>query len=111
MCIRDSFLLTNRRGKQFNSMVFAKEDTLQGGIGRHDVFIHADDAAAFGIKNGEPFRMHNAYGEMRAIARFENIAQGHLQAYWPEANHLVPRCYDPQSREPDYNTQVRIEAL
>lgn len=103
------FFLTNRRGKQFNSMVFADEDTLQGGQGRTDVFMNAEDARELGLSDGSPMRLTNRYGAMDAICRIEDIKKGHLQSYWPEANHLVPRCYDPQSREPDYNTQVRVE--
>ena len=105
------FFLSNRRGKQFNSMVFAAEDTLQGGLGRSDVFVNQADADQLGVRDGSAIRLHNDYGEMDGIVRIENIKEGNLQAYWPEANPLVPRVYDPVSREPDYNAQVRVEVI
>lgn len=105
----DWFFLTNRRGKQFNSMVFEDVDTLQGGTTRTDVFLSAADAARLGIAEGARIRLVNDQGAFEAIARIERIRDGHLQAYWPEINHLLPRCVDPMSEEPDYNTIVRIE--
>ncbi len=105
------FLLTNRRGKQFNSMIFADDDTLQGGLDRTDIFMAREDADELGVNEGSTIRLTNEYGAMEGVVRIETIKPGHLQAYWPEANVLVPRVYDPQSREPDYNTQVRVESL
>lgn len=106
-----TYFLTNRRGKQFNSMVFATDDTLQGGKGRHDIFISAADAAREGLSDGDPVRLKNEHGEMRGVARITEMKPGHLQAYWPEANPLIPRRYDPTSKEPDYNATVALERL
>jgi molybdopterin-dependent oxidoreductase alpha subunit len=103
------FLLTNRRGKQFNSMVFATMDTLQGGFQRNDVFIARQDAERLKITDGQRIRLVNELGTFDGVARVDELAIGHLQAYWPEVNHLIPRCLDPLSEEPDYNTKVRIE--
>jgi molybdopterin-dependent oxidoreductase alpha subunit len=103
-----SYFLANRRGKQFNSMVFADVDTLMGGA-RDDVFISAADAARHGLRDGDPIRLRNEQGQFLGRARVEQIKEGHLQAYWPEINHLIPRCYDPLSEEPDYNTIVQID--
>jgi anaerobic selenocysteine-containing dehydrogenase len=101
------FFLTNRRGKQFNSMVFADVDTLQGGS-RDEVFIAQADADRLGVANGDRIRLRNAQGEFVGVARIEQIKAGHLQAYWPEINHLIARTWDPLSEEPDYNTAVEI---
>lgn len=106
-----TYFLTNRRGKQFNSMVFADEDTLQGGTGRHDVFMSAADAGREGLADGAAVRLHNEHGEMRGVVRITEMKEGHLQAYWPEANVLIGRRYDPVSKEPDYNAIVRLERL
>lgn len=105
------FYLTNRRGKQFNSMVFADIDTLQGGKTRDDIFLAKRDAEALGIAEGERIRLINDLGYFDGIARIERIKTRHLQAYWPEVNHLIPRCIDPLSEQPDYNTRVRIEKI
>jgi len=47
-------------------------------------------------------------GEFRGRARFADIREGNLQAYWPEGNVLIERRYDPVSHEPDYNAVVEI---
>jgi len=39
------------------------------------------------------------------------LKPGMLQAYWPEANVLIPRRTDPLSGAPDYNTEVELEKL
>lgn len=103
------FMLTNRRGKQFNSMVFSHQDTLHGGFQRHDIFIARQDATRLQIVDGQRIRVVNELGHLDGTARVEELAPGHLQAYWPEVNHLIPRCLDPLSEEPDYNTKVRVE--
>ena len=48
---------------------------------------------------------------MEGICRLADVAPGMLQAYWPEANVLLPRILDPGSMEPDYNVQVRLEEV
>jgi predicted molibdopterin-dependent oxidoreductase YjgC len=103
------FWLTNRRGKQFNSMIFDAHDGVQGGM-RNDVFVSHADAARLHLSDGDPIRLRNAHGTFDGVARVDDVKPGHLQAYWPEINHLIARCWDPISEEPDYNTIVSIEA-
>ena len=103
------FILTNRRGKQFNSMVFSAGDTLQGGTRRDDIFVADIDAEKKGIREGDRVRLRNDHGEFTGVARIIDITPGSLQAYWPEVNHLLPRVWDPISEEPDYNTTVELE--
>ena len=43
------------------------------------------------------------------IAEYLEVMEGTLQAYWPEANVLLTRRYDPVSAEPDYNAVVTVE--
>lgn len=103
------FKLTNRRGKQFNSMVLDTKDTIQGGRTRDEVLVNPFDAERTGLREGDRVRLVNDHGRYDAVVRFEDIAPGHLQAYWPEVNPLIPLEFDPISEEPDYNTVVRIE--
>jgi molybdopterin-dependent oxidoreductase alpha subunit len=104
------FVLTNRRGKQFNSMVLEEHDTLMGGD-RHDVFVHRDDAAREGLAEGDRIRLVNAHGRMEGKVHIEDVKQGHVQVYWPECNALLPNVWDPVSKEPDYNTRVDLERV
>lgn len=102
------FKMTTRRGKQFNSMVFANKDTIQGGVGRGDVFLSAHDAIVYSIKEGDAVVLENELGQFFGVARIMNIASGYLQTYWPESNILIARKFDPISEEPDYNCLVQL---
>jgi molybdopterin-dependent oxidoreductase alpha subunit len=103
------FYLTTRRGKQFNSMVLKDADLLQGAAGRDDLFIHPSDLARLGLSAGARLRLVSAHGTWLCTARPMAIQPGVLQAYWPECNVLIGRCWDPRSEEPDYNAIVKVE--
>jgi predicted molibdopterin-dependent oxidoreductase YjgC len=103
-----TFRLTTRRGAQFNSMIFGERDLLTGAE-RHDVLMSPEDACALGLAPGELLRLRSEAGEFLGVCRLAEVARGTLQAYWPEANVLVPRRLDPASKEPDYNIDVRVE--
>ncbi len=104
------FYLTTRRGQQFNSMLFAARDPLTG-AGRKEVFVSPRDAGRLGLREGERVRLRSELGEFDGLCRLADVAPGTLQAYWPEANVLVPRRLDPASKEPDYNVQVSLERI
>ncbi|MEC7988248.1 MAG: FdhF/YdeP family oxidoreductase [Myxococcota bacterium] len=106
-----TFKMSTRRGKQFNSMIFAKGDTLQGGKGRGDVFISPQDAKRLGFEENDAIRLVNEHGSFEGVVRLMNIASGFLQTYWPESNVLIPPEWDPLSEEPDYNCLVRVERV
>lgn len=103
------YVLMNRRGKQFNSMVFSEKDAIQGGTRRDEVFVSAVDAYREGVQNGDRVRLVNTRGALEFVVRIDDIKPGHLQVYWPECNPLLPNVWDPVSREPDYNTRVSLE--
>ncbi len=100
------FYLTTRRGKQFNSMTFSGRDALMGSATRRDVLIHEDDAARIGVGDGDAIQLRSEVGEWVGTARIAPMKPRHLQAYWPEVNVLIPRRFDPDSGEPDYNAMV-----
>lgn len=103
------FHLSTRRGKQFNSMTHGPSDYLMGASSRRDVLIHPDDAAALGVEGGDAIVLRNETGSWTGLARLAPIKRRHLQAYWPETNVLIPRRFDPDSGEPDYNAIVTVE--
>jgi len=105
------FYLTTRRGKQFNTIVWEDEDSLTGSRRRDEVFISPSDAREVGLRDGDPLLIRSEVGEFRGVARVGPVHPGTLQAYWPEANVLIPRRLDPESLEPDYNALVRLERL
>ncbi len=103
------FLLTTRRGKQFNSMTYGSRDPLTGGQARSAILLDPRDWAELGIREGERVRVTSQAGSLEATAGSGPCRRGHAQGFWPECNALLGRKYDPASGEPDYNTAVRIE--
>ncbi len=103
------FLLTTRRGRQFNSMTYGNKDPLARGAARTSILLDARDWAELGIAEGARVRVTSQAGSVEATAAVGPCRRGHAQGYWPECNALLGRKYDPASGEPDYNTAVRIE--
>ena len=102
------FALSTRRGKQFNSMVWADKDPLTGAP-RDALFLSDADAAALGLTEGDPVLVRSAHGEMRARVHLAAIRPGNVQAFFPEANPLLaPTTREPQSGVPDYNAVVEL---
>jgi molybdopterin-dependent oxidoreductase alpha subunit len=101
-----TFLLATRRGKQFNSMVQRERDPLTG-ADRDHVFVSRADAARLGIAQDERVVVHNAHGRLVGRAFLADVAEGTLQAHWPEANVLLAAGrVDPHGGVPDYNAEV-----
>jgi predicted molibdopterin-dependent oxidoreductase YjgC len=107
----DEFLVTTRRGKQFNSMTYDDDDALTGTTGRDAVFMAEEDAARLGLVEGAPLRLASALGVFAGRCRISPVKPRSLQVYWPEGNVLIGRRLDPASGEPDYNAVVRIDRV
>jgi anaerobic selenocysteine-containing dehydrogenase len=103
------FLLATRRGKQFNSILYGTSDPITGARVRTDVLLAEGDLAALGLADGDRVVLRSELGEMAATARVGPVRARHVQAFWPEANVLIGRRYDPVSGEPDYNAVVSVE--
>jgi molybdopterin-dependent oxidoreductase alpha subunit len=101
------FLLSTRRGKQFNSIVHAEKDPLTG-AGRDDVLMSAEDAGRLGLRSGDAIVLRNELGEFRGRIRIDRIKPGCLQAHWPEINVLIPAGRLDPSGVPDYNATVEV---
>src|SRR4029077_12599934 len=82
------FLLTTRRGKQFNSMVASDRDGVTG-AGRDAVFVNAEDATRLGLRAGDAVVLRSATGEMRARVFLAAVKTGNLQVHWPEGEVLI----------------------
>ncbi len=103
------FVLSTRRGKQFNSMVHGEVDHLLGAR-RRDVLMSAEDAQSIGVRTGDEVVLKNELGEYRGPCRIAPLRPRNLQIYWPEGNVLIRRgIVDPACEMPDYNTLVRLE--
>lgn len=104
------FLLTTRRGKQFNSMVQADRDPLTGAE-RDALFISAEDVAALGLADGAAVIVRSDYGELPVRLAVSPMRSGNVEAFFPEANVLLAAGRrDRSSGVPDYNAVVQISA-
>jgi molybdopterin-dependent oxidoreductase alpha subunit len=104
-----AFLMSTRRGKQFNSMVQARRDPLNGAL-REDVLLSTEDATSLGVEDGAPIVLRSEVGEYRGRAKLAPIKPRNVQVHWPEGNVLLKRgAVDPVCGIPDYNTVVTIE--
>ncbi|MGG7618487.1 FdhF/YdeP family oxidoreductase [Bacillus coreaensis] len=103
------FLLTTRRGKQFNSMVFSEKDPLNGSD-RYDVLINAEEARLHRIADGEGIVVYNQHGVFQGRAKHADITTGNLGVHFPEGNFLLPKGkYEKFAGIPDYNIAVKVE--
>jgi molybdopterin-dependent oxidoreductase alpha subunit len=106
-----AFEISTRRGKQFNTLIYAEVDPITGAA-RDAVFMNPEDAADLHLRNSDRVALVNELGRMEARVFFAPIARGNLQVHWPEANHLIRRgLVDNVGGVPDYNAQVNIEKL
>ncbi|MBZ5573958.1 MAG: FdhF/YdeP family oxidoreductase [Acidobacteriia bacterium] len=101
------FLLSTRRGKQFNSIINAQIDPVTGAR-RDDILMSTDDAARLGLHNGDAITLRNELGEFRGRVKVDRIKPGCLQAHWPEVNVLIPAGRLDESGIPDYNATVEV---
>jgi molybdopterin-dependent oxidoreductase alpha subunit len=101
--------LSTRRGKQFNSMVQERRDSLTGAT-REAVLLNEHDAERLGISDGAAVLVRSEVGELRGSAHLAPIAPGNVQVHWPEGNALIgERRRSPEAGIPDYNARVTVE--
>jgi molybdopterin-dependent oxidoreductase alpha subunit len=106
-----SFVVTTRRGKQFNSMVHEQRDALTG-ADRDAVFMAAADAGRLGLRAGDAVLLRNEVGEFRGRVFLAPVAPGNLQVHWPEGNTIIRRdVRSPVAGIPDYNAVVTVERV
>jgi molybdopterin-dependent oxidoreductase alpha subunit len=104
-----TFAVSTRRGKQFNTLIYAETDPLTGAP-RDAVFMSPDDAARLHLAGGDRVTLVNGHGRLDCRVFLAAIAPGNLQVHWPEGNVLVPRGrVDALGGVPDYNARVRVE--
>jgi len=105
------FLVSTRRGKQFNTLIYAEIDPLNGAA-RDAVLMNPDDAAALRLKSDDRVALVNHCGRYEGRVFLAPIARGNLQIHWPEGNAIIPRGHhDTLGGVPDYNAVVRVERM
>lgn len=105
------YKLATRRGKQFNSIVQKPVDQLTGAARDH-LLMNVQDMRKMGFAQNQPVLVSSDAGRLQARVFVAPITRGNVQMHWPEANVLIDgQSRDEGGRVPDYNAQVRIEAL
>ena len=108
-----AFVVSTRRGKQFNSMVHAAVDPLTGAV-RDAVMIDPADVAELGLAAGDRVRLRSATGTYDGTVTLARLPARTLQVHWPEGNVLIDggaAHREPASKVPDYNAVGTVEPL
>ncbi len=105
------FHVSTRRGKQFNTLIYADVDPLNGAP-RDAVLMSNDDAARLHLIHGDRIALVNENGRFHGQVFLAPLAPGNLQIHWPEGNDLIRRgVVDAGGGVPDYNALVKIERV
>ena len=106
---KGKFLVSTRRGKQFNSMIYAERDPING-ADRDSVLMSDTDAGELGLANGDRVSLKNDLGQFEGRVLIAPIATGNLQIHYPEGNTIIRRgSVDARGGVPDYNAWVTVE--
>jgi predicted molibdopterin-dependent oxidoreductase YjgC len=106
-----TYHVSTRRGKQFNTLIYAETDPLTG-ADRDAVLISTSDASELHVQHGDRVALVSESGRMEGRVHLAPIAKGNLQVHWPEGNVLLGReRHDASGGVPDYNAVVRVERL
>lgn len=106
-------MMTVRSEGQFNTVVYEETDIYRGQDRRDVILMHPDDIARLGLRAEQRVTISNATGRMSNILvrSFDSIKPGNVLMYYPEANVLVPKVVDPQSKTPAFkNILVKVTA-
>ncbi|MEQ1829263.1 MAG: FdhF/YdeP family oxidoreductase [Pirellula sp.] len=104
-------MMTVRSEGQFNTVVYEDYDLYRYQERRDVILMNPLDMERLGLVDDDQVTVSSDTGRMHNIlARgFEEIRDGNAMMYYPEANVLVPRTVDPQSRTPKFkNVRVSI---
>jgi molybdopterin-dependent oxidoreductase alpha subunit len=107
----DVFVVSTRRGKQFNSLIYAQVDPINGAP-RDAILMNAEDAARLSLRQDDRIALTNDVGRFEGRVFLAPIAKGNLQIHWPEGNVIVRRgVIEPAGGVPDYNARVQVEKM
>ena len=97
-------LMTVRSEGQFNTVVYEDYDYYRGQDRRDVILIHPDDMQRLGFKPDQKVTVRSSTGAMPNILvrPYADIRAGNALMYYPEANVLVSRALDPQSKTPAF---------
>jgi molybdopterin-dependent oxidoreductase alpha subunit len=105
-------LMTLRSEGQFNTVVYEEEDVYRGNARRDVVMMSEQDALRLGLAEGSRVTVETEAGWMAASVAVVDLPPGNIAMYYPEANVLVPRRIDPQSKTPAFKSvKAKVKTL
>jgi molybdopterin-dependent oxidoreductase alpha subunit len=104
-------LMTVRSEGQFNTVVYEEEDLYRGQERRDVILLNRDDIRRLGLSIDDRVTVRGDAGALHDIlVREFAIKAGNALMYYPEANVLLSRHVDPESRTPAFKgATVTIE--
>ena len=106
-------LMTVRSEGQFNTVVYEDEDIYRGQDRRDVILLNPEDIYHLQLKENQRVTVRSDTGSISNILvrAFDKIKAGNALMYYPEANVLVPRHADPQSKTPAFKgVVIKIES-
>jgi anaerobic selenocysteine-containing dehydrogenase len=98
-------LMTIRSEGQFNTVVYDEDDLYRGQERRDVILMNREDITRLGLKLDDRVHIRSEAGEMRnVLVREGELKPGNAAMYYPEANALVPRDADNESRTPAFKS-------
>ena len=99
--------MTARSEGQFNTVVYEEYDLYRGQDRRDVILMNPKDMVRLQLQTDQKVTVQSETGEMQnIIARPFDVAIGCAMMYYPEANVLIPRTYDPRSKTPAFKSVV-----
>lgn len=95
-------LMTYCSEGQFNTIVYEDEDLYRGVKHRMVVFLCKNDIISNNLSTGQSVWVESEAGKMLVELVEGPIRKGNVAMYFPEANSIVPRKIDPQSKTPSF---------
>jgi molybdopterin-dependent oxidoreductase alpha subunit len=100
-------LMTVRSEGQFNTVVYEEEDIYRGQDRRNVILMNRMDIERLGLRVDQQVKVSSTAGSLSGIlVREYDIRAGNALMYFPEANVLVPRTVDPDSKTPAFKCVV-----
>lgn len=104
-------MMTVRSEGQFNTVVYENFDKFRGVDCRNVVLMNPADITALGWRDNDTVTVKNGTGTLagQKLVAYP-IRSRNIMMYYPEANVLVPRTHDLQSRTPAFKSiAVQVE--
>ena len=98
-------LMTVRSEGQFNTVVYEEHDAYRGQNRRDIILINSEDMKSLKLKKDQRVNVKGPAGEMKNIlVRPFEIKEGSALMYYPEANILLDRVLDSESKTPSFKS-------